>query len=218
MPAPPAEPVRLDIFADPVCPWCLIGKAGLDQALAARPDHPLAIAWHPFRLNPAMPAEGMDYRSYMIARLGSEQRLAEILDRVTEAARRVGLEIHPERITRARNTLDAHRLMHWAGIEGVQGAVMDGLLRAYWVEGRDIADPAELVAIAREAGMDGAVVARLLAGDADRDTVIARENHARQRGIGAVPSFVLGDTHVISGAQPASFWIDVIDELAGRRA
>lgn len=218
MPATPAAPVRLDIFADPVCPWCLIGKAELDQALAARPDHPFAIAWHPFRLNPTMPEEGMDYRSYMLAKLGSEQRLAEILGRVSDAARRLGLEIHPERITRAQNTLNAHRLIHWAGIEGVPGAVMDGLLRAYWVEGRDISDPAELVAIARAAGMDGAAVARLLAGDADRDTVIARETHARQRGINAVPAYVLADTHVISGAQPASLWLEVIDELAGRQS
>lgn len=199
--------IRLDIFSDPVCPWCLIGKLELDRALESRPDHPFEIIWHPFRLNPQMPAEGMDRLEYLKAKPGA----ADAARAVAERAAGMGLELQlPER---QPDTTDAHRLMHWAGLEGAQSRVMSGLLRAYWQEARDIGDKAELVRIAKAAGMDEAVTARLLAGHADRDEVIGREMHARERGINAVPSFIVADTHAVSGAQPAELWLKVIDEL-----
>ncbi|SIS90943.1 DsbA family oxidoreductase [Paracoccus saliphilus] len=199
--------IRLDIFSDPVCPWCLIGKLELDRALESRPDHPFEIIWHPFRLNPQMPAEGMDRLEYLKAKPGA----ADAARAVAERAAGMGLELQlPER---QPNTTDAHRLMHWAGLEGAQSRVMSGLLRAYWQEARDIGDKAELARIAKAAGMDEAVTARLLAGDADREEVIGREMHARERGINAVPTFIVADTHAVSGAQPSELWQNVIDDL-----
>lgn len=202
--------IRLDIFADPVCPWCLIGKLELDRALESRPAHPLAITWHPFRLNPQMPPEGMDRIEYLRAKLGP--RAEEASRAVAQRAAAMGLTLNPS--PREPDTTDAHRLMHWAGLEGAQGRVMAGLLRAHWQEARDIGDAAELARIAGGAGMDAALVARLLASGADRDEVLRRESHARQRGVNAVPTFILADRHAISGAQPASLWQQVIDELA----
>lgn len=199
--------IRLDIFSDPVCPWCLIGKLELDRALESRPDHPFEIIWHPFRLNPQMPAEGMDRLEYLKAKPGA----ADAARAVAERAAGMGLELQlPER---QPDTTDAHRLMHWAGLEGAQSRVMSGLLRAYWQEARDIGDKAELARIAKAAGMDEAVTARLLAGDADREEVIGREMHARERGINAVPTFIVADTHAASGAQPSELWQNVIDDL-----
>ena len=204
---------RLDIFADPVCPWCLIGKTELDRALDSRPDHPFAITWHPFRLNPTMPREGMDRVAYLRAKLGDQ---AEAAGRaLAERAAQLGLALNPS--PREPDTTDAHRLMHWAGLEDAQDRVMEGLLRAHWLEGRDIGDPAVLSDIAAAAGMDGTVTARLLASDADRDEVARREAHARQRGISAVPTFIVADTHAVSGAQPAALWQQVIDDLASTR-
>lgn len=204
---------RLDIFADPVCPWCLIGKTELDRALDSRPDHPFAITWHPFRLNPTMPREGMDRVAYLRAKLGDQ---AEAAGRaLAERAAQLGLALNPS--PREPDTTDAHRLMHWAGLEGAQDRVMEGLLRAHWLEARDIGDTAALTDIAAAAGMDGAVTARLLASDADRDEVARREAHARQRGISAVPTFIVADTHAVSGAQPAALWQQVIDDLTGTR-
>ncbi|RNF33961.1 DsbA family oxidoreductase [Paracoccus methylarcula] len=199
--------IRLDIFSDPVCPWCLIGKLELDRALESRPDHPFEIVWHPFRLNPQMPPGGMDRLAYLKAKPGA----ADAAKAVAERAAKMGLELQLP--ARQPDTTDAHRLMHWAGLEGAQSRVMSGLLRAYWQEARDIGDKAELASIAKAAGMDEAVTARLLAGDADRDEVIGREMHARERGINAVPSFIVADTHAVSGAQPAELWQKVIDEL-----
>lgn len=210
--------VRLDIFSDPVCPWCLIGKAHLDRALEARPDHPLVVEWHPFQLNPDLPPEGVPRAPYLEARFGSRTRVAEAYARVEAAAAAAGLEVDLGRAQRQPNTLDAHRLIHWAGIEGRQAAVVGALFRAYFRDGLDIGDPAVLAGIAGAAGMDAAATARLLAGEADREAIRAREAHARARGIRAVPTFILGDRYVIEGAHPPEFWTQVLDELAAAGA
>lgn len=202
--------IPLDIFADPVCPWCLIGKAELDRALESRPNHPFQIAWHPFRLNPQMPRGGMDRIEYLHAKLGN--RAEDASRTVARRASQLGLVLNPSPIE--PDTTDAHRLLYWAGLEGAQTRLMSALLRAHWQDGRDIGDAAELVRIASGAGMDGDLAARLLASDADRAEVASREQHARDRGINSVPTFIVADRHVVSGAQPANLWQQVIDELA----
>lgn len=204
------EPINLDIFSDPVCPWCLIAEAELDKALASRPDHPFQMAWHPFRLNPNFPREGMDRAEYMRTKFGDHAE--EMARQVVLHAAQLGLEIAP--VKRQPDTTDAHRLIHWAGIEVVQARVMKGLLRAHWQESRDIGDVATLADIADKAGMDAEMVRRLLATDADLDTINTRESHARERGISAVPTFIIGDQHVVSGSQPAELWQNVIDEVS----
>ena len=208
----------LDIFSDPVCPWCYLGKANLDRALEAHPDHPFVIAWHPFQLNPDMPAEGVDKHSYLLDRFGSEQQLQSIHQRFRDIARQSGVQIDPDTPKRIPNTLNAHRLTHWAGLEGRQAFAVAALMRAYWVEGRDIGNTGVLADIAGGIGMDRAVAARLLASDADLDTVRTREAHARARGVNAVPTFLIANTYVVSGAQPLDMWARAIDEIAANHA
>lgn len=207
--------VRLDILSDPICPWCMIGKARLDAAMALRPGHPLVPAWHPFMLNPEMPAEGMDRRAYLEAKFGGREAAAHVYARIDEAARDAGIEIDFAAIERTPSTVDAHRLIHWAGIEHRQGPVVDALFAAYFLEGRDIGDRDVLAAIAGAAGMDAEATARLLASDADAEDVRARDAHARARGVGAVPTFLVADRHAVPGAQPTELWLRVIDELSG---
>lgn len=210
--------LRLDIFSDPVCPWCYIGKALLDRALEGRPDHPFMIEWHPFQLNPDMPPEGADRAAYLEAKFGGPEAAARIYDRVAEAARLAGLGIDFAAMKRIPNTLDAHRVIHWAGLEGRQGRMVSRLFRAYFREGRDIGDRDALAGLAGDVGLDRAVVARLLASDADRDDILARDSHARSRGIGAVPTFVIADRYVLPGAQPVALWHQVIDEIDAQEA
>lgn len=204
----------LDIFADPTCPWCLIGKAELDRALETRPEHPFELVWHPFRLNPNLPPMGVDHVDYMKAKFGDEAGIIAANKPVLEAAERLGLWINMAAIDRVPQTLDAFRLLHWAGIESAQSRVMSGLMRAYWREGKNIADHEVLAQIGQGAGMDPAMILRLLATDADRDEVLTREAHARERGIRSVPTYIIGGTHVLSGAQPAALWQQIIDDLA----
>lgn len=205
--------IKLDILSDPICPWCYIGKTHLDRALEASPGHPFEIEWHPFQLNPDMPAGGMDRRLYLEQKFGGRDSAVKIYARVEEAARDAGLDIDFGKIPRVPNTLNAHRLIHWAGMEGRQTAVVSALFKAYWREGQDIGDTAVLLDIAGAAGLDRAMTERLLGSDADADDIRARDAHARERGVSGVPCFIIGNRYVVSGAQPPKVWAQVIEEL-----
>ncbi len=210
--------VKLDILSDPICPWCYIGKAHLDRALAAAPDHPFEIEWHPFQLNPDMPREGMDRRAYLEAKFGGKDNAARVYARIAQAAEAAGVAIDFGAMDRTPNTIDAHRLIHWAGIEGRQTAVVSALFRAYFAEGRDIGSAEVLADIADSAGMDAAVVTRLLASDADVEEIAARDGHSREMGINAVPTFVVAQRHAVPGAQPPEMWARVIAEIKAQDA
>ena len=206
--------INIDVFSDPVCPWCYIGKENLDRALESRPDHRIVIAWHPFQLNPDMPPEGVDRRAYLEAKFGGGERATQIYARVEEAARGAGLTIDFATIPRVPNTMNAHRLIHWAGLEGRQTVMVSALFRAYWREGLDIGDPVVLASLAAQAGLNPEAVARLLSTDADIDDLRARDTHARERGVNAVPTFVVANTYVVAGAQSPHRWEQIIAELS----
>lgn len=205
---------KLDIFSDPICPWCYIGKARLERAMEQRPDHPFIVEWHPFMLNPAMPPEGMDRRAYLQAKFGPPDDVLKAYLPVQQAADQDRLAMELSKITRTPSTLDAHRLIHWAGLEGRQNAVVNALFRAYFVEGIDISARDALETIAESCGMDRAMTARLLASDADTQDIRARDAEIRERGLRGVPGFVIGRSYVATGAQPSDFWVSVIDDLA----
>lgn len=208
--------ISLDIFADPICPYCYIGYGNLKAALKDAPKNPFEIHWQPFQLNPQMAKDGMARRAYLEGLFGSRAKAVEAHVSVIQMAEEIGLPLDLGAIDRTPNTFDAHRLVHWAGLEQLSDAVMEGLMAAYWAEGRDIGAVDVLVDVAQKAGMDSALTARLLATDADNDAIIARETHARERGISAAPTFIIDNAHAISGAQPVALWRDVIAELIGR--
>jgi len=210
--------IKLDIISDPICPWCYIGWSNLARALEQRPDHPLALEWHPFQLNPEMPAGGMDRRAYLELKFGGTTGALQAYAPVLERAVAAGLTLHLDRITRTPNTLDAHRLIHWAGIEGRQTPTAVALFRAYFIDGKDIGDAATLAGIAESVGLDRAMTETLLEGGADAEEIRARDAHTRARGVTGVPCFVLANQHVITGAQPTDLWLNVIDEIAGHPA
>ena len=213
-----AQPVTLDILSDPICPWCFIGKTNLDRALEQRPNHPMVIAWHPFRLNPDMPPGGMDRATYLETKFGGRDKAAAVYAQIDQAADAAGLRIDWSAIARTPDTTDAHRLIHWAGLEQAQGFVVDRLFKAYFLEGRDIGDAAVLCDIAAATGMDSGMVERLLASPADREDIQTRDAHARERGVTGVPTFIVGERHAVPGAQPTEIWLQVIDEIAAQQA
>ncbi len=206
--------IPLEIWSDPICPWCYIGKARLDRALESRPDHPFDIRWRPFQLNPDMPAGGMDREEYLSLKFGGTEGVLDAYRPVIAAAEETGLALDLSGIARVPNTLGAHRLIHWAGLEGRQAAMVAALFRAYFREGRDIGAHATLAELAEGCGMDRAMVERLLASDADAGAIREADRDARARGMTGVPCFILGGEYAIAGAQPVSLWQEVIDDLA----
>ncbi len=206
--------ISLDIVSDVACPWCYVAKSYLWRALEQRPDHPFRIQWHPFQLNPDLPPGGMDRAEYMAARFGDRAAIVKIHEPLLAHAERAGAVLDLPAITRTPNTRDAHRLIHWAGLQGRQSPMVERLMRAYWAEGRDIGDATTLTVLAADAGLDPDVTARLLASDADTDEITRREAHSRERGIAAVPTFVIAGKYVVQGAQPTDMWLGVIDDLA----
>lgn len=205
--------IKLDIISDPVCPWCYIGKTELDSAMAERPNHPFTIEWHPYQLNPAMPAEGMDRKDYLEHKFGGRDGALRAYAPILERAEALGLAIDFAAITRQPNTLNAHRLIHWAGLEGRQQAVVAAVFRSYFNDGGDIGSIAELRKIGEACGMDHGMLERLFSADADLDAMRARDTHARERGVTGAPCFIISNEHVLQGAQPKALWIQVIDEL-----
>ena len=205
--------VKLDIISDPICPWCYIGKTNLDKALEQFPDHPFTMEWHPFQLNPDMPADGMDRRAYLEGKFGGKEGAVRAYAPVVTHAEAAGLAINFEGIKRTPNTINAHRLIHWAGSEKRQTLVVDLLFKAYFVEGADISDHEILADIADTAEMDAAMVTRLLGTDSDIEDIRKRDAHSREMGVNSVPTFVVANQHAVPGAQPPETWVKVIQDI-----
>lgn len=206
--------VTLDVISDPVCPWCLIGKARLDAALAERPGHPFRITWRPFQLNPDMPEGGMDRQAYFSAKFGGAARAAEIYRNIARTAEADGLNLALDRITRTPNTLNAHRLLRWARASDAEDAVISGLFDRYFRRGEDIGATDVLLDVAHACGLDRVEIARLLASDTDRAGTLEEEAVARGMGVNGVPTYIVDGRSALTGAQPPATWLKVIDALA----
>ncbi|GHC35686.1 DsbA family oxidoreductase [Aidingimonas halophila] len=210
--------VDITVISDAICPWCFIGKRHLDLALAELPEEiGVSVAWHPFELNPDMPAEGLSRRDYRTAKFGSWERSQALDAQVEAAATQAGLEIHHERMTRTPNTFNAHRLIWLAGEHGFQSAVVDALFRYYFVEGQDIGDSAVLANAALDGGLVGIDIPAFLAGDQGRSEVRAGLDEARRLGVSGVPTFIIDDTVDLSGAQPPETLRQAILETTDKR-
>jgi len=203
----------LEIISDPICPWCYIGKSKLDKALDQIPDHPFDISWKPFQLNPDMPSEGMDRREYLERKFGGQQGAVQVYGQIAAAAEAAGLDIDFEKMTRTPNTIDAHRLIYWAGVEGVQNELVAVLFNGFFKEGWDISDHKILIKAAIAAGLDGEMIATLLASDAEVAQTRASDSHSREMGVSGVPTFLIDGQYVVTGAREPEFWVDLINEI-----
>src|SRR5208282_4109232 len=160
------ETLTIDIVSDVVCPWCYLGEKRLEAALAEEPQ-PVAVRWRPYQLDPTIPDGGLDRAAYMEKKFGKSDRLKTAHDNLVRLGAEVGLPFAFDKIKRAPNTLDAHRLIRWSASADTQREVVDRLFRAYFAEGRDVGDREVLIDIARESGLDADIVAKLLEDGAD---------------------------------------------------
>jgi predicted DsbA family dithiol-disulfide isomerase len=193
--------MKIDIVADTVCPWCYIGKRRLERALAARPQPGLEIVWRPFFLNPDMPTEGVDRGEYIARKFGGRDRANRIYSTVAEAGAAEDIPFRFDLIKRSPNTVNSHRLIHFAGMMERQEDVVEAVYRAYFLEGRDIGDPDVLADIAHESGIPRQDAEHYLRNGTDRDVVVAGDERARSLGVNGVPCFIIERKYAVSGAQ-----------------
>jgi predicted DsbA family dithiol-disulfide isomerase len=192
---------EVEVVSDVICPWCWVGKRRLEKAIALLgPNAQVTVTWRPFQLNPSMPKEGIDRNAYRMAKFGSLERSKMLDARLTAEGSSEGIEFHLDRIRRTPNTLDAHRLIWLAKKHGKQDAVVEALFKAYFTDGVDVGERENLVPIALAAGIEEALVQRLMATDEGLREVVAEEEQFKAMGIDGVPGFVVIGRFLFSGA------------------
>jgi len=213
---PNGQPLRIDFVSDVSCPWCAIGLASLQQALANLQGEVTAqIHFQPFELNPQMPPEGENATEHLMRKYGITAAQVDA-NRAAIRARgeALGVAFRMDRHSRVYNTFDAHRLLHWAELEGRHVALKQALLRAYFSDGDDVSAPATLLRLAGEVGLDTTRAQQILASDAFAAQVRAQEQLYQQRGIHAVPATIINGRHLISGGQPPEAFEQALRQLA----
>lgn len=209
-----SHPLQIDVVSDVVCPWCYIGKHRLERALALAPDVAVEVNWRPFFLNPWVPREGMSREDYLVTKFGSVEAYASIASRIKDAAAEEGLQYNPERLQRQPNTLDCHRLIHWAGASDAAAAMKQRLMELYFRDGGDLTKLDVLVQAAADAGLDANEMRARLGTDADVDLVSAQATEASNKGISGVPTYVFARQYAVSGAQPPEQLAAAIRQVA----
>lgn len=211
--------MQLDVVSDTVCPWCYIGKKRLDEALAIRGFDGITLRWRPYQLDASIPDGGVDRKAYMQKKFGADpDRAKAVGNSIREYGEALGIVFNFDKIEKAPNTLDSHRLIRWAGTAGCQNEMVDILFRRYFTDAEDIGNHDVLVDAAAEAGMDTDIVADLLIRGADRELVAREDATAREMGIQGVPSFVINAKWVIVGAQETPALIRMFDKLLAKEA
>jgi predicted DsbA family dithiol-disulfide isomerase len=206
--------MRIDIFSDTVCPWCYLGKRRFELALAARPQYEPRVTWRPFELNPDMPIDGLDYATFIAAKMAEDPALADRHAELVRLGETSGIKFRFDLIGRVPNTRRSHLLIAHAARCGRQGRVKDRIMQAYFEEGRDIGDPEELVRLGAEAGLIEAEIRNVLILRVGQDGVVAAERHAAVLGITGVPTLVFDGQYTISGAQEAATFARILDQVA----
>ncbi|MBA2237508.1 MAG: DsbA family oxidoreductase [Lysobacter sp.] len=220
MSAGAAMPMRIDFISDVVCPWCAIGLAALEQALERiGEDVQAEIHFQPFELNPQLGPAGEPTREHLKNKYGlTDAQVVENQERIRERGAELGFTFAEGGRSRIVNTFDAHRLLHWAGIQGRQSELKHELLRACFTEDRDVSDHETLASVAGSAGLPEERAREVLASDAYAAEVRETEQRFLRAGINAVPAVIINQQHLISGGQPVEVFEHALREIAAGRA
>jgi predicted DsbA family dithiol-disulfide isomerase len=212
--------LTIDFISDITCPWCAVGLFSLEEALRRTAGTVQAsVRFQPFELNPAMGPEGQNIDEHLGAKYGrSPQQLAEGRATLRERAAGVGLAMNTSAHSRTWNTFDAHRLLHWAGLEGRQLELQRTLFRSHFTEDANLGDPAVLVAAAQAAGLDAGSAREVLASGRYAGAVREAEQYWQSRGIRSVPSLVIDGKWLISGGQPPETFEQALRQIAAEKS
>ena len=208
--------LKIDFVSDVSCPWCVIGLRSLERALERIGDDANAeLHFQPFELNPQMPPEGQDVAEHIAQKYGSTpEQLARSQESIRARGAELGFTFDMDKRSRIYNTFDAHRLLHWAQIEGHQHDLKRALFAAYFTEGRNPSDREVLIDVATQAGLDPQRAGEILDSDLYAQEVQAREEFYTRQGIHAVPSVIVNDKYLIQGGQPAEAFEQVLRQIA----
>jgi predicted DsbA family dithiol-disulfide isomerase len=208
--------IKIDFVSDVSCPWCAIGLKSLEAAIARFGDAAsIDIHFQPFELNPHMPPEGQDIAEHIAQKYGSTpEQLARTQEAIRARGAELGFEFNMDKRSRIYNTFDAHRLLHWAGLEGRQHALKRTLFAAYFTEGQNPSDREVLIEAARNAGLDPDRAREVLESNRYAQEVREREQFYQERGIHAVPSVIINDKYLIQGGQPVDVFERALRKIA----
>ena len=202
----------IDVFSDPICPWCYIGKRRLERALArGGRNGAVVVRWRAFQLNPEMPAGGMPRKAYVALKFGGAERANEFYRNIAATGAGEEIAFDFEHIERTPNTVNAHRLIRYAARQGKDSKVVEALFRAYFLDAHDIGDIAVLAAIAAENGLDAATVRAFLDSTEDASEVRAEHEFAVSLNITGVPCFIVENRYVVTGAREPEAFMPVFD-------
>jgi predicted DsbA family dithiol-disulfide isomerase len=210
-------PIRIDFVSDVSCPWCAVGLNALEQAIRTT-GVDVEIHFQPFELNPQMAPEGEDATEHLVRKYGlTPEQLERNREMIRARGAALGFAFGQRR--RMHNTFDAHRLLHWAGIEGAeqQRALKHALLRAYHGDGEDVGAHDVLARIAGSVGLDARRARAILDSAEFSDEVRAQERYYTERGIQAVPAVIFNESQLVSGGQPVELFEQVLRQLSGAR-
>ncbi len=210
--------LTIDVVSDVVCPWCFVGKRRLEKALTLVPDVAVDIRWRPYQLAPEIPDEGVPRKAYMLQKFGDPERIRQIHERLKGIGEEEGIAFDFDSIDIAPNTLNAHRMILWARAGGAQGVVVEALFNAFFVEGRNLSDPAVLTEVGAAAGLDPALLADLFPTEADVERTQRDIASAQKIGITGVPFFIVGGRYGIAGAEDPQTIAGAIRQAAAEQA
>jgi predicted DsbA family dithiol-disulfide isomerase len=210
------SPLKIDFVSDVSCPWCVIGLKSLEQALQQiGPDVTADIHFQPFELNPQMAPEGEDIVEHIAKKYGSTpEQMQASREGIRARGAELGFTFNMEKRGRIYNTFDAHRLLHWAELEGRQVELKRALFEAYFTEGRNPSDHEVLIDVATRVGLDAQQAREILASDRYAADVRQREQLFGQLGIRAVPSVIVNDKYLIQGGQPVAVFEQALRKIA----
>jgi predicted DsbA family dithiol-disulfide isomerase len=209
-------PIKIDFVSDVVCPWCAIGLKSLEQALQnLGSDVEVNLHFQPFELNPQMTPEGEDIVEHISRKYGSSrEQILENQEAIRQRGADLGFTFDMSKRSRIVNTFDAHRLLHWAALEGRQPELKQALLTAYFTDGRDVSSHEVLVDVATKAGLDPTTARQVLDEGRYAQDVRAQEQFYQSQGIRAVPSVIVNDRYLIQGGQPAEVFEETLRKIA----
>jgi len=213
----PKPKIKVDIVSDVVCPWCYIGKRRLEKAVDVLKDkYEFELVYHPFELNPDMPAEGVDQKSYLSKKFGGDDRYHQLTSHVAHVASEEGLHFNFANQKISPNTREAHRIIQFAKQEGIQPAVKEAFMKAYFEDGIDLSKKDNLITVAVQAGLSKEKTEALLSTDEGLLEVALAEKELQKLGITGVPFYIIDNKYGISGAQPSASFVQAFEDIGSK--